>query len=84
MTVYPTRFKERVVSAARASGFFIRRSIDIIPRAGKPALFTLFTCVNEKPASLSAEELTVRGHDQLFTPEFREVRAMLGCPDKKG
>lgn len=83
ITVYPTRFKERVSSAARASGFFIRRSIDIIPRAGKPALFTLFTFVNERPASLHAEKLTVRGHDQLFTPEFREVRRMLGFSDKK-
>jgi len=83
ITVYPTRFKERVCSAAGINGFFIQRSIDIIPRAGKPALFTLFTCVNEKPASLSAEELTVRGNDQLFTPEFRAVRAMLGFPDKK-
>jgi tRNA1(Val) A37 N6-methylase TrmN6 len=82
ITVYPTRFKERVCSAARASGFFVRRSIDIIPRAGKPALFTLFTCVNERPASLDAEELTVRGHDQLFTPEFRGVRLMLGFRGK--
>jgi tRNA1Val (adenine37-N6)-methyltransferase len=82
ITVYPTRFKERVVSAARANGFFILRSIDIIPRAGKPALFTLFTCVNEKPASLHVEELAVRGPDQLFTPEFRTVRRMLGFRDK--
>jgi tRNA1Val (adenine37-N6)-methyltransferase len=83
ITVYPTRFKERLSSAAAANGFFIQRSIDIIPRSGKPALFTLFTCVNQKPASLHAEELTVRGRDQLFTPEFREMRRMLGFRDKQ-
>ncbi|MBM4311605.1 MAG: hypothetical protein FJ119_11770 [Deltaproteobacteria bacterium] len=82
ITVYPARFKERVSSAARASGFFIRRSIDIIPRAGKPALFTLFSCTNREPGAVITEELSVRGHDQLFTPEFQSVRAMLGFPEK--
>lgn len=82
ITVYPTQYKQRAIAAAHASGFSIRRSIDIIPRTGKPALFTLFTCVNEKPASLHVEELAVRGPDQLFTPEFRAVRRMLGFRDK--
>jgi len=82
ITVYPTRFKERVSSAACASGLFIRRSIDIIPRAGKPALFTLFSCTNQEPGTGITEELTVRGHDQLFTPEFQSVRCMLGFPRK--
>jgi tRNA1(Val) A37 N6-methylase TrmN6 len=84
ITAYPTRFKERVNAAAGAAGFFIRRSIDIIPRAGKPALFTLFSCTNQEPATVIAEELTVRGHDQLLTPEFRAARRMLGYPDKSG
>jgi len=83
ITVYPARFKERVSSAARASGFFIRRSIDIIPRAGKPALFTLFTCIRGTPGTHQEEELTVRGQDQFFTPEFRAVRSMLGFRDKQ-
>ncbi len=81
ITIYPTRYKERVNAAAAMSGFSIQRSIDVIPRAGKPALFTLFSCTTQ-PGSVITEELTVRGHDQLFTPEFRAVRRMLGFPDK--
>jgi tRNA1Val (adenine37-N6)-methyltransferase len=82
ITVYPTAYKQRVDAAASASGFSIQRSIDIIPRAGKAALFTLFTCVNNASEALINEELTVRGLDQLFTTEFRAVRRMLGFRDK--
>jgi tRNA1(Val) A37 N6-methylase TrmN6 len=82
ITAYPTRYKERVSAAALATGFSLRRSIDIIPRAGKPALFTLFTCDRDPAAAQHAEQLTVRGSDQLFTPEFRSVRSMLGFRDK--
>jgi tRNA1(Val) A37 N6-methylase TrmN6 len=83
ITVYPTQYKQRAVAAAHASGFSIRRSIDIIPRKGKAALFTLFTCVNNTGEATCVEELTVRGPDQLFTPEFRDVRRMLGFRDKE-
>lgn len=83
ITVYPTQYKQRVNAAAAATGFSIRRSIDIIPRAGKPALFTLFTCIRGVSGDRQEEELTVRGPDQLFTPEFRDVRRMLGFRDKE-
>lgn len=83
ITVYPTPYTRRLGEAAAASGFSVRRSIDIIPRAGKPALFTLFCCVNDSAATgSSAEELIVRGEDQLFTPDFCSVRRMLAFPDK--
>lgn len=83
ITVYPTQYKHRAITAAHANGFSIRRNIDIIPREGKAALFTLFTCVNKAGEALSVEELIVRGRDQLFTPEFRAVRRMLGFRDKE-
>jgi len=82
ITVYPTRYKQRVETAASENGFSIHRSIDIIPRAGKAALFSLFTCIKDSIDTIATEELTVRGHDQLFTPEFRAVRSMLGFRDK--
>ena len=82
ITVYPSRLIQRVQTAAEKSGFGIRLSIDIIPRAGKATLFTLFTCVKDGSDTTATEELTVRGHDQLFTSEFRAVRSMLGFPDK--
>lgn len=82
ITVYPTRYKQRVNTAARANGFTIHRSIDIIPRTGKEPLFTLFTCINGCASTATSEELAVRGRDQLFTPEFRAVRRMLGFNDK--
>jgi len=82
ITVYPTQYKERVDAAAGGSGFAVQRSINIIPREGKSALFTLFTCVKGSSETIALEELTVRGHDQLFTPEFRAVRRMLGFRDK--
>ncbi len=84
ITAYPTRYKERVNAAAAATGFSLRRGIDIIPRAGKPALFTLFTCIRAAAGTPREEQLTVRGSDQLFTPEFRAVRRMLGFRDKAG
>ena len=83
ITVYPAQYKQRAIAAAHASKFSIRRSIDIIPRAGKPTLFTLFTCVNKTDEAQSFEELIVRGRDQLFTPEFRAVRHMLGFRNKE-
>ncbi len=83
ITVYPTQYKQRAIAAAHANGFSIRRSIDIIPREGKAALFTLFTCINKAGEALSVEELIVRGPGQLFTPEFRAVRRMLGFRDKE-
>jgi len=82
ITVYPTLYKQRVITAAHGSGFSIHRSIDIIPRAGKAALFSLFTCIKDSTKTIASEELTVRGRDQLFTPEFRAVRRMLGFRDK--
>ena len=83
ITVYPTPYTGRLLEAAQANGFSVRRSIDIIPRAGKPSLFTLFCCVNDNSAAGStAEALVVRGEDRLFTPEFRSVRRMLAFPDK--
>lgn len=83
ITVYPARFRQRAHAAARRSGFRVRRSVDIIPRTGKPPLFTLFACARGKNGPpCEAEKLTVRGQDRLFTPEFRAVRRMLGFPDK--
>jgi len=82
ITVYPAPYKQRVNEAAGANGFNIQRCIDIIPREGKAALFTLFNCINGPVAGTACENLTVRGQDQLFTPEFRAVRSMLGFPDK--
>jgi tRNA1(Val) A37 N6-methylase TrmN6 len=82
ITVYPTALKQRVHTAAASNRFAIQRSIDIIPRAGKAALFTLFTCNYDSPTTGSFEALTVRGRDQLFTPEFRSLRRMLGYRDK--
>jgi len=82
ITVYPTRCTERISAAAAMAGFSIRRSIDVIPRAGKPALFTLFTCSRAPAASRREETITVRGTDLLYTREFRSVRAMLDFRDK--
>ena len=82
ITVYPTPYKQRVITAASESGFSIHRSIDIIPRAGKAALFSLFTCIQGSTETIATEKLTIRGHDQLFTPAFRAVRRMLGFRDK--
>ena len=82
ITVYPARYNQRTRDAARGTGFSIRRSVDIIPREGKPPLFTLFTCVKGRSRSCQIEKMTVRGTNLLFTPEFRAARRMLGFPDK--
>ena len=58
ITVYPAQYKQRAIAAAHASGFSIHRSIDIIPRAGKAALFTLFTCVNKTDDATALKSLS--------------------------
>ena len=82
ITVYPSRSTQRAIEAAHNSGFAIRRSVEVVPRAGKPPLFTLFTCIRGTHAKRTTETLIVRGQNQLFTRQFRAARRMLGFRDK--
>ena len=82
ITVYPTQYLDRVLDAANETGFSIKRRVDMIPREGKPPLFSLFTCMSGTAGNCLQEVLVVRKSDQFFTDEFRAVRRLLGFRDK--
>ncbi len=81
VTVYPFRHRGRALEAARACGLGCELELRVVPRAGKPPLLSLFA-LTRAGSGTSVEELTVRGGDALFTPEFRQVRREIGFPDK--
>jgi tRNA1Val (adenine37-N6)-methyltransferase len=72
----------QVERAAAASGLALDRRLDVVPRAGKPPLFTVFALRHSSvPATVRVEPpLVVRDAAGRRTPAFRAVRAMMGMP----
>jgi tRNA1(Val) A37 N6-methylase TrmN6 len=81
VTVYPFRYRKRALEAARGCGLGCELELRVVPREGKPPLLCLFALTRTGGGD-AVEELTVRGGDTLFTPEFRQVRRDIGFPDK--
>lgn len=77
---FPTAQKQRAVAAVAAAGLCITRLCDVIPRAGLPALFSLFAC---RHAAYSAEvvldpPIVVRDHDGQISSAMQLVRQGFG------
>jgi tRNA1Val (adenine37-N6)-methyltransferase len=72
----------RVEQAARAAGLVLRRRLDVIPRSGKPPLFSVFAMCRRGALVVSPEtsELVVRDRAGRRTEAFRELRARMGMP----
>lgn len=74
----------RVETAAAAAGLTVRRRLDTIPRAGKPALFSVFELRRAERGAehgMAAQEaLVVRHRDGKRTDAFVGVRAAMGLP----
>jgi tRNA1(Val) A37 N6-methylase TrmN6 len=71
----------RVAEAARQAGLAVERWLDVIPRAGKPPLFSAFTLrarAIARPAP--GEVLVVRDADGKWTDAFRSLRHEMGMP----
>ena len=72
----------RVAEAAAAAGLHLTRRLDVIPRAGKPALFSVHTMRPGRGRSEPALDppLVVRDAAGRRTPMFRALRARMGMP----
>ena len=73
----------RVQHAAVAAGLRITRRRDVVPRAGKGALFALYVLRAAPTVASDAEPpLVVRDARGAWTPAFRAVRRAMGMPDR--
>jgi tRNA1(Val) A37 N6-methylase TrmN6 len=70
----------RTHDAASAAGLTITRRMDVVPRAGKAPLFTVF-CMRRAPGAAELlPPLVVRDEHGVRTPAFRALRAAMGMP----
>lgn len=65
--------------AARGVGFFVRRSLAVVPKVGKAPLFHVLV-MSRAEASPTYETFTVRDEVGRTTPEMQGARAALGMP----
>jgi len=78
---FPTPQKARALAAVAGAGLSVRRVRDVIPRAGLPALFSLFAC---RHASAEADEcvtddpLVVRTAQGELSAAMQQVRRGFG------
>jgi tRNA1(Val) A37 N6-methylase TrmN6 len=72
----------RVEPAARAAGLTIIRWLEVVPRAGKPPLFVLFSMGRASEVAPAPREppFVVRGADAQWTDAYRALRAEMGMP----
>jgi tRNA1Val (adenine37-N6)-methyltransferase len=72
----------RVLAAAPALGFGIERRRDVVPRAGKAPLFSVFVLRAQDACGPRVDDppLIVRDADGRRTPELVAVRAAMGMP----
>jgi len=70
----------RVAHAAAAASLAPEMRVDVIPRTGKPALFSVYALRREPARTEVRPPLVVRDAAGQWTPEFRAVRADMGMP----
>ena len=71
----------RVAPAAQLAGLAIEATLDVIPRAGKDVLLSIYTLAHAADARPSTHmSLVVRERDGRWTDDFRVVRNELGMP----
>jgi tRNA1Val (adenine37-N6)-methyltransferase len=70
----------RVRAAAHAAGLQVERWRDVIGRAGKPPLFSVFALRRELVPELVESPLVVRDERGRRTEEFVRLRAEMGMP----
>jgi tRNA1(Val) A37 N6-methylase TrmN6 len=76
---------DRVAAGARDAGLVLTEMVDVVPRAGKPPLVSVFTM---RPLgggetidrSCARNELVVRDRAGAWTPAFAAVRTAMGLP----
>jgi tRNA1Val (adenine37-N6)-methyltransferase len=71
---------ERVREAARSAGLHVERWREVIPRAGKAPLFSVFALKREALREIGEPPLVVRDERGRRTEEFVALRAEMGMP----
>ena len=82
ITVYPFLYTQRVYEAAQNCGMRINSRVDLVPRAGKPPLISIFSASFSK-TSVSQELLVMRDSEGNHTKEYNDARIMCGFKEKK-
>ncbi len=74
--------RSRALEAAPAAGLAVSRHIEVVPREGKPVLFTVTAMVpaGEGPAVVRNERFVVRDAAGTLTGEMHRARELLGLP----
>lgn len=71
----------RALAAATEAGLAVLRHVEVVPREGKPVLFTVTCMARERPATEPAtERFVVRDSKGKLTPEMHRARELLGLP----
>ena len=73
---------ERIEVAAAMFGLTLRRSYIVIPRAGRPPLFSVWALQHGDTASVVEATLTLRDHLGERTADAKRLRAFSGFPEK--
>jgi tRNA1(Val) A37 N6-methylase TrmN6 len=72
------RFPERVLRGASAVGLVPVRRVDVVPRAGRSALFSVWTCAFAPGGALEHAEVVMRDEDGARTEASRAMRRTFG------
>jgi tRNA1Val (adenine37-N6)-methyltransferase len=58
-------------------------TLEVVPKVGKPPLFTVEVCKADA-TDRRKEQLVVRDETGQWTPQFKKLRATMGLPDRHG
>jgi tRNA1(Val) A37 N6-methylase TrmN6 len=76
----PTLQRDRVLAAATGAGLHVDRWRDVVPRAGKAPLFSVFALRGHVAETIVEPPLVVRDRQGRRTGEFIALRAAMGMP----
>jgi tRNA1(Val) A37 N6-methylase TrmN6 len=74
------RAPERVVRGAEAAGLSCLRRVDIVPRAGRAVLFSVWTCARTSRGATEHVEVVMRDEAGERTEASRAMRRTFGLP----
>jgi tRNA1Val (adenine37-N6)-methyltransferase len=78
---FPWPQRQRAIDLVRAEGFQIDAHRDVVPRAARSPLFSVFACtVGEAPTAEAEAPLVVRDEAGELTAAMRAVRRRFGWP----
>lgn len=77
------RAPERVLRGAEAAALAPRRRVDIVPRAGKSPLFSVWTCTRAAAAALEHVTVTMRDEAGERTEASHAMRRAFGLGDPR-